>query len=43
MSRGGLMLRAAASGEELDYVPVAGAIRRGARPPRLVPLDKGPR
>ncbi len=35
MSRGGLMLRAARSGDELDYVPVAGATRRGRRPPRL--------
>jgi hypothetical protein len=35
MSRGGLMLRAAAAGEELSYVPLAGAIRRGARPPKL--------
>jgi hypothetical protein len=23
---------------ELDYVPVAGAIRRGRRPPRLTPV-----
>jgi hypothetical protein len=35
MSRGGLMLRSAASGVELEYAPVAGAIRRGRRPPRL--------
>ncbi len=35
MSRGGLMLRAAKSGDELDYVPVAGAVRRGSRPPKL--------
>jgi len=35
MSRGGLMLRAARSGEELAYVPVEGATRRGARPPKL--------
>jgi hypothetical protein len=35
MSRGGLMLRAAASGKELDYVSVRGASRRGRRPPRL--------
>ena len=40
MSRGGLMLRCAASGEELDYIPVAGAIRQGKRPPRLDPLSK---
>lgn len=37
MSRGGLMLRAAASGEELAYVPVAGATRHGRRPPKLEP------
>jgi hypothetical protein len=35
MSRGGLMLRAARSGTELSYVPVEGAVRRGARPPKL--------
>jgi len=37
MSRGGLMLRAAESGEELEYLPVLGARRHGARPPRLEP------
>ncbi len=35
MSRGGLMLRAARSGDELTYVPVDGAIRRGKRPAKL--------
>jgi hypothetical protein len=35
MSRGGLLLRAARTGEELAYRPVAGAVRRGSRPPRL--------
>lgn len=40
MSRGGLMLRAAASGEELDYAPVSGATRRGARPPKLDPATR---
>jgi hypothetical protein len=35
MSRGGLMLRCARSGVELPYVPVQGAVRHGARPPRL--------
>ena len=43
MSRGGLMLRCAASGEELDYIPVAGAIRQGRRPPRLDPATRVPR
>jgi hypothetical protein len=38
MSRGGLMLRAAAAGEELRYIPVKGAVRHGARPPKLTPL-----
>jgi len=42
MSRGGLMLRAAASGEELDYAPITGAIRHGARPPKLDPLTRVP-
>jgi hypothetical protein len=37
MSRGGLMLRSAAAGQELPYVAVAGALRRGPRPPRLAP------
>lgn len=37
MSRGGLMLRAAESGEELPYAPVLGARRHGARPPKLEP------
>ena len=40
MSRGGLLLRAAASGQELEYVPVAGAIRRGVRPPKLQPISR---
>lgn len=40
MSRGGLLLRAARSGEELDYVPVAGAVRHGARPPKLEPVTR---
>jgi hypothetical protein len=35
MSRGGLLLRCVRAGRELDYVPVAGAIRHGVRPPRL--------
>ena len=40
MSRGGLMLRRAASGEELTYVPVAGAVRHGPRPPKLPRLPR---
>ena len=38
MSRGGLMLRAAAARQELDYIPVATAVRHGKRPPKLAPL-----
>jgi hypothetical protein len=41
MSRGGLMLRCARSGVELDYVPVTGAVRHGPRPPKLPPLPRG--
>jgi hypothetical protein len=37
MSRGGLMLRSAADGRELSYLPVLGAVRRGKRPPKLEP------
>jgi hypothetical protein len=37
MSRGALLLRAAEDGKELAYEPVAGAVRRGPRPPRLAP------
>ena len=37
MSRGGLMLRCARSGEELTYVPARSAPRHGLRPPRLDP------
>lgn len=40
MSRGGLLLRHANTGVELDYVPVAGAVLRGKRPPRLAPLPR---
>jgi hypothetical protein len=40
MSRGGLLLRAAAAGLELEYVPVLGAVRRGTRPPRLEPISR---
>jgi hypothetical protein len=35
MSRGGLLLRRAREGVELDYVPVAGAVVHGTRPPKL--------
>jgi hypothetical protein len=35
MSRGGLMLRCLDEGRELTYIPLAGAVRHGVRPPRL--------
>ena len=38
MSRGGLMLRCVLDGVELDYVPIAGATRRGQRPAKLEPI-----
>ena len=38
MSRGGLLLRQVDAEEELEYVPVGGTVRRGARPARLPPL-----
>ena len=37
MSRGGLLLRCAVDGTELNYIPVSGAIRKGKRPPKLEP------
>jgi hypothetical protein len=40
MSRGGIMLRSAASGEELTYIPVSGAQLRGPRPARLKPKQR---
>ncbi len=43
MSRGGLLLRHAREGTELEYVPVAGAVRRGQRPPKLEPIRRGVR
>ena len=42
MSRGGLMLRALRAHRELAYVPVRGAVLRGARPPKLPPPPQGP-
>ncbi len=38
MSRGGLMLRCAREGRELEYIGVRGAVRHGKRPPRLEPV-----
>ena len=41
MSRGGLLLRSAASGVELDYAPLTSlSPRRGVRPPRLDPRQR---
>ena len=40
MSRGGLLLRHAREGRELEYVPVRGAVRHGQRPPKLEPLGR---
>jgi hypothetical protein len=38
MSRGGLLLRKADEGAELQYIPVLGATRHGVRPPKLEKL-----
>ena len=35
MSRGGLLLRCVEDRQELEYIPVAGAILHGRRPPKL--------
>jgi hypothetical protein len=40
MSRGGLMLRCVSGGIELEYGPLSGAVRKGARPPKLEPLAR---
>ena len=40
MSRGGLLLRCANEGRELEYVPVAGATLHGKRPPKLERLPR---
>lgn len=40
MSRGGLLLRQSREGVELEYAAVAGAVRHGARPPKLPPLGR---
>ncbi len=40
MPRGGLLLRRVREGVELDYAPIAGAVRHGARPPKLPPLGR---
>jgi hypothetical protein len=42
MSRGGLLLRCVDAGEELTYVPIAGAVLRGTRPPKLDPATRPP-
>ena len=38
MSRGGLLLRCVRDDRELEYVPLAGAVRHGPRPPKLEPI-----
>jgi hypothetical protein len=37
MSRGGLLLRRAVDREELEYIPVQGAVLHGKKPPKLPP------
>ena len=38
MSRGGLLLRQAAAHQMLEHGPVAGALLKGKRPPKLIPV-----
>jgi hypothetical protein len=38
MSRGGLLLRHAAANQMLEHGPVAGALLKGKRPPKLIPV-----
>jgi hypothetical protein len=40
MSRGGLLLRSVRDQVQLQYVPVAGAVRNGARPPKLPKIKR---
>ena len=40
MSCGGLLLRCVAESTELEYASLAGATRRGVRPPKLPPLPR---
>jgi hypothetical protein len=40
MSRGGLLLRSVIEQRLLTHIPVAGAVRRGSRQPKLTPLGK---
>src|SRR5262249_55496758 len=40
MSRGGLMLRCARAGIQMDYAHVAGAVVHGQRPPKLPPIPR---
>jgi len=40
MSRGGMLLRAARDREELEYIPVGGAVRHGKRPPKLPAIQR---
>jgi hypothetical protein len=37
MSRGGLLLRRAVDRQELEYIPVQGAVLHGKKPPKLTP------
>ena len=38
LSRGGLLLRSVVAGQILNHIPIAGALLRGKRPPRLQPM-----
>jgi hypothetical protein len=38
LSRGGLLLRSVVAGRILNHIPIAGALLRGKRPPKLLPM-----
>jgi hypothetical protein len=42
MSRGGLLLRSVAANRILNHIPIAGALLRGKRPPKLLPFHSKP-
>jgi hypothetical protein len=39
MSRGGILLRSVTANRLLTHIPVAGAVRRGSRQPKLATLQ----
>jgi hypothetical protein len=42
MSRGGILLRSVSANQMLNHVPIAGALLRGKRPAKLIPVKNEP-